>query len=172
MNEPNAPNAPNAPKPELTQLPPEEKLAAIRNSLKTFNSDLISFVLNDEQEVVTEVGVVASGPYAPLFKSFLDLVARHDEEEASVPAAVAAAIGARCRVCGCTEREPCNPPCSWALPGLCSVCALAATVLGEWHEVAHRPNIAALLIEAVALGDAGPEEESEEPMIVVPGGWR
>lgn len=29
----------------------------------------------------------------------------------------------RCRVCGCTENHPCDPPCSWVEPDLCSECA-------------------------------------------------
>ena len=32
----------------------------------------------------------------------------------------------KCRICGCTEDRPCEPPCSWAHGGkrgpLCSVC--------------------------------------------------
>jgi hypothetical protein len=55
----------------------------------------------------------------------------------------------RCRVCGCTEREPCDPPCSWA-PGeadLCSNCEAAVLVVTCWLEGAHRPYWAALLRE-------------------------
>jgi hypothetical protein len=29
----------------------------------------------------------------------------------------------RCRSCGCTHTSPCEPPCSWSEPGLCSACA-------------------------------------------------
>lgn len=52
----------------------------------------------------------------------------------------------RCRVCGCTDREPCAPPCSWAEgeADLCSTCAAAACVLVSWREGAHRPSWAAL----------------------------
>jgi hypothetical protein len=42
-------------------------------------------------------------------------------------------FGMRCRVCGCTDKDPCWVPdgaapagfrgCYWAEPGLCSVCA-------------------------------------------------
>ncbi|PCI47174.1 MAG: hypothetical protein COB49_07500 [Alphaproteobacteria bacterium] len=28
-----------------------------------------------------------------------------------------------CRVCGCTYFNPCNPPCAWAEPHLCTTCA-------------------------------------------------
>ena len=27
-----------------------------------------------------------------------------------------------CRVCGCTQNNACDPPCSWAGPDLCSAC--------------------------------------------------
>ena len=27
-----------------------------------------------------------------------------------------------CRVCGCTHFTPCDPPCAWAEPGLCTAC--------------------------------------------------
>ena len=59
----------------------------------------------------------------------------------------------RCRVCGCTEREPCNPPCSWA-PGaadLCSTCADIVLIVAEWRAVAHRASWAALKREVEAL---------------------
>lgn len=53
----------------------------------------------------------------------------------------------RCRVCGCTEREPCCPPCAWFETDLCSLCAMAAEALSTWMEGAHRRNIAALMRE-------------------------
>lgn len=53
----------------------------------------------------------------------------------------------RCRVCGCTEVEACNPPCSWREPDLCSACAVTAFVLREWKQGAHQPNMAALMRE-------------------------
>lgn len=28
----------------------------------------------------------------------------------------------RCRICGCSERNPCDEPCAWAEPGLCTNC--------------------------------------------------
>ncbi|MBL4800738.1 MAG: hypothetical protein JKY45_02520 [Emcibacter sp.] len=27
-----------------------------------------------------------------------------------------------CRICGCTHFTPCDPPCAWAEPGLCTAC--------------------------------------------------
>jgi len=53
-----------------------------------------------------------------------------------------------CRVCGCTEYEPCEPPCGWADEELCTACegrpaelydALAGCVLamalwGSWED--------------------------------------
>jgi hypothetical protein len=50
----------------------------------------------------------------------------------------------RCRVCGCTERNPCEPPCAWQEVDLCTFCAEAASVLAEWMEGAHRANKSAL----------------------------
>ncbi len=29
----------------------------------------------------------------------------------------------RCRCCGCTAREPCNPPCGWYEVDLCTGCS-------------------------------------------------
>jgi len=31
-------------------------------------------------------------------------------------------IGAICTGCGCSEFDPCDPPCSWAQPTLCTGC--------------------------------------------------
>jgi len=28
----------------------------------------------------------------------------------------------RCSKCGCTDDQPCDPPCFWAYPDLCSRC--------------------------------------------------
>lgn len=55
----------------------------------------------------------------------------------------------RCRVCGCTEVDPCFPPCSWVQgqPDLCSTCAVAVSTLVAWHSEARRANLAALLRE-------------------------
>lgn len=51
----------------------------------------------------------------------------------------------RCVICGCTEREPCNPPCSWYGPGICTTCARAAIALSNWQGEALKPNLRALL---------------------------
>jgi predicted Fe-S protein YdhL (DUF1289 family) len=53
----------------------------------------------------------------------------------------------RCRVCGCTDREPCVPPCSWVDGDLCSRCLAAVEAILEWREGAHRANWAALFRE-------------------------
>ncbi len=54
--------------------------------------------------------------------------------------------GQRCRVCGCTEREPCNSCCGRVVD-LCTTCAEAARALAVWKENARHPNMAALLRE-------------------------
>ena len=53
-----------------------------------------------------------------------------------------------CRVCGCTEIEACNPPCSWVAPSLCSGCAGIVHAITDWMDEAHRANFAALIREA------------------------
>lgn len=53
----------------------------------------------------------------------------------------------RCRVCGCTEVDPCNPPCGWAEGDLCTGCRDAAEAVVEWRLGARRANKAALLRE-------------------------
>ena len=57
----------------------------------------------------------------------------------------------RCRVCGCSEREPCEPPCGWDQPGLCTGCAITIDALAEWLRGAHRVKWAALWREVAAL---------------------
>ena len=39
-----------------------------------------------------------------------------------------------CRVCGCTEFQPCCPPCAWVETDLCSLCAMVAEALSTWME--------------------------------------
>jgi hypothetical protein len=56
----------------------------------------------------------------------------------------------RCRVCRCSEDNPCNPPCAWAEYGLCTSCALVVAALAEWSIAAHWPNRAALWREVAA----------------------
>ncbi len=61
----------------------------------------------------------------------------------------------RCRVCGCTEREPCCPPCSWAQADLCSNCHDTLMSLLIWTQSAHRANRSALWREIrFARGEA------------------
>lgn len=50
----------------------------------------------------------------------------------------------RCRVCSCTEREPCAPSCSWVDGDLCSGCAVVVEAVVHWMDDAHRPSWAAL----------------------------
>lgn len=61
----------------------------------------------------------------------------------------------RCRVCKCTWEEPCNPPCSWTFPDLCSTCADAAeaiaVTLTDWTEAALHGNATALIREVKFL---------------------
>jgi predicted Fe-S protein YdhL (DUF1289 family) len=60
----------------------------------------------------------------------------------------------RCRVCGCTEVDACDPPCSWVEKDLCSGCADAAEMIARWTEGARRINLAGLLREARRRVDA------------------
>ena len=57
----------------------------------------------------------------------------------------------RCRVCGCTELEACDPPCAWFDADLCTSCALVVEALASWMEGAHRPSWAALVREVAAV---------------------
>jgi len=54
-----------------------------------------------------------------------------------------------CRVCSCTENEPCNPPCSWAdrRETVCSNCYDMAQSLSEWFRSALKPDVIALARE-------------------------
>lgn len=52
----------------------------------------------------------------------------------------------RCRVCGCTEADACDPPCGWT-PGeddLCTSCCATVIVILTWIESARRANHTAL----------------------------
>jgi hypothetical protein len=54
----------------------------------------------------------------------------------------------KCRVCGCSEFEPCEPPCSWVPhTDICDSCHEVATTIRLWMVGAHRPSVAALLRE-------------------------
>ena len=62
---------------------------------------------------------------------------------------VACLLPLKCRVCGCTDTEPCNPPCAWE-PGegdLCTTCGSVIDTLHEWKESALHPSIPALVRE-------------------------
>lgn len=52
----------------------------------------------------------------------------------------------RCGVCRCSEFEPCEPPCFWIAPGICSSCFDLACKIREWHDdVARKPSFLALI---------------------------
>jgi hypothetical protein len=53
----------------------------------------------------------------------------------------------KCRVCGCTDRNPCNPACHWVEEDLCSTCLEAARALLHWRESAVKPDRNALWME-------------------------
>lgn len=58
----------------------------------------------------------------------------------------------RCRVCGCTDAEACEPPCGWA-PGeedLCTSCHATVMAIVAWAGGAHRAIRTALMREASA----------------------
>jgi len=58
----------------------------------------------------------------------------------------------RCRVCSCTEIEPCNPPCFWQGEGdICSHCYDLAFSLRLWTQGANRASKAALFREVEAM---------------------
>ncbi len=59
-------------------------------------------------------------------------------------------MSGRCRVCRCTEREPCEPPCEWSEADLCSSCSDTIATVADWLSGAHKPNQSALLREAAA----------------------
>ena len=47
-----------------------------------------------------------------------------------------------CRICSCTETEPCTPPCAWADETwtLCSNCAEMIALIAEWGFSSPRPS--------------------------------
>ena len=57
----------------------------------------------------------------------------------------------RCRVCRCSDREPCNPPCGWDPDDnrgdLCTSCSGVIEHMLVWFDYAHRPTKAALMRE-------------------------
>jgi hypothetical protein len=55
----------------------------------------------------------------------------------------------RCRMCGCTEIEACDPPCGWE-PGegdLCTTCADVMRAMLHWFRAGHHPTKTSLLRE-------------------------
>ena len=69
----------------------------------------------------------------------------------------------KCRVCGCTMTQPCDPPCCWAPDergDLCSTCAAASLVVAEWMLCARHTaasNAGRLLREAeIRFGNMSP----------------
>ena len=66
----------------------------------------------------------------------------------------------RCRICGCTEREPCEPPCAWAKgeADLCSNCAGLVLCIVGWLTGARGPSWAALRREVRAVVEGATEQ--------------
>jgi hypothetical protein len=55
----------------------------------------------------------------------------------------------RCRVCGCTQVDGCNPPCGWiAGEDMCTTCWDAVQAVFTWTNSARRVNWAGLRREA------------------------
>lgn len=66
--------------------------------------------------------------------------------------------GPKCRICGCSHREPCPAGCGWA-PGrgnLCTVCAELVDELGAYIENALHFRPGRLVAEARHLADNTP----------------
>lgn len=59
----------------------------------------------------------------------------------------------KCRVCKCSELQPCCPPCGWERgeDDLCTTCAEVIRRVRGWLIDAHRPSFAALRRESHAL---------------------
>jgi hypothetical protein len=62
----------------------------------------------------------------------------------------------KCRVCRCTETNPCNPPCAWARGerDLCTSCSDVVWALRIWMEGARMANLSALMREVLADREA------------------
>jgi hypothetical protein len=56
-----------------------------------------------------------------------------------------------CRVCHCSQDQPCDPPCSWEpyANSLCTNCAFAIRRLQDWSAGAHTPNFGRLITAAL-----------------------
>jgi hypothetical protein len=50
----------------------------------------------------------------------------------------------RCRICGCTEIDACNPPCGWVEEGLCSTCWQAVAALLRHYDDSRKFNMAGI----------------------------
>jgi len=64
-------------------------------------------------------------------------------------------VSAFCRVCGCADNAPCNPPCAWVdnpdgqnPTPICTTCSDAAQVLGIWSATVPNTNLKRLVKEA------------------------
>ena len=57
----------------------------------------------------------------------------------------------KCRVCGCTDRHSCNPPCHRVKEDLCSTCPEAVQAVLYWRQSAFKPNRNALWMEVSRL---------------------
>jgi hypothetical protein len=87
--------------------------------------------------------------------------------------------GRRCRICGCTDKEPCVADgglCSWSPrdEGLCDFCDVAVLDLAPWlalqaHNHRTGASARALLAEAVAMAHAliDADEEAAPRVVVV-----
>ena len=60
-------------------------------------------------------------------------------------------MGMKCKVCGCTEKDPCQDyrgkACGWSdiEPNLCTACEDEADALVEWAMGSFRRNVGALM---------------------------
>jgi len=57
----------------------------------------------------------------------------------------------KCRVCACTGRRSCNPPCHRVKEDLCSTCLEAVQAVLYWRQSAFKPNRNALWMEVSRL---------------------
>lgn len=56
----------------------------------------------------------------------------------------------QCRVCHCTENNACRPPCSWAEPGLCTLCSDTVIQLLKFMTGAVDPAVERLAAQVYA----------------------
>ena len=81
------------------------------------------------------------------YKSAIALVVYYGRSLGWLPAYRNTYGQVKCRVCGCTDRTPCNPSCNWVEEGLCSTCLEAARALLYWRQRAFKPGPNALWME-------------------------